>query len=80
MLVMQPLKLTALDEPVDIKAMVKGGGSFGQGSNAHHGSGGSGGSFGGGGSSSRRPSYSTCTQQNSLLSTDGVSKYYLPAN
>ena len=30
MLVMQPLKLTELDEKVDIKAMVKGGGSFGQ--------------------------------------------------
>ena len=30
MLVMQPLKLTELDEQVDIKAMVKGGGSFGQ--------------------------------------------------
>ena len=30
MLVMQPLKLTELDEQVDIKAMVKGGGSFSQ--------------------------------------------------
>ena len=30
MLVLQPLKLTELDEQVDIKAMVKGGGSFGQ--------------------------------------------------
>ena len=30
MLVMQPLKLTELDEKIDIKAMVKGGGSFGQ--------------------------------------------------
>ena len=30
MLVMQPLKLTELDEKVNIKVMVKGGGSFGQ--------------------------------------------------
>ena len=37
MLVMQPLKLTALDEKVDIKAMVKGGGSFGQAGAIRHG-------------------------------------------
>ena len=36
------------------------------------GSGGSGGSFGGGGNS-RQPSYSTCTQTNTLLNTNGVS-------
>ena len=37
MLVMQPLKLTELDEEVDIKAMVKGGGSFGQAGAIRHG-------------------------------------------
>ena len=37
MLVMQPLKLTELDEQVDIKAMVKGGGSFGQAGAIRHG-------------------------------------------
>ena len=37
MLVMQPLKLTELDEKVDIKAMVKGGGSFGQAGAIRHG-------------------------------------------
>ena len=37
MLVMQPLKLTDLDEQVDIKAMVKGGGSFGQAGAIRHG-------------------------------------------
>ena len=34
---MQPLKLTELDEQVDIKAMVKGGGSFGQAGAIRHG-------------------------------------------
>ena len=37
MLVMQPLKLTELDEIVDLKAMVKGGGSFGQAGAIRHG-------------------------------------------
>ena len=37
MLVMQPLKLTELDEQIDIKAMVKGGGSFGQAGAIRHG-------------------------------------------
>ena len=37
MLDMQPLKLTELDEKVDIKAMVKGGGSFGQAGAIRHG-------------------------------------------
>ena len=37
MLVLQPLKLTELDEKVDIKAMVKGGGSFGQAGAIRHG-------------------------------------------
>ena len=37
MLVMQPLKLTELDEQVDIKAMVKGGGSFGHAGAIRHG-------------------------------------------
>ena len=37
MLVMQPLRLTELDEQVDIKAMVKGGGSFGQAGAIRHG-------------------------------------------
>ena len=37
MLVLQPLKLTELDEQVDIKAMVKGGGSFGQAGAIRHG-------------------------------------------
>ena len=37
MLVMQPLKLTELDEKIDIKAMVKGGGSFGQAGAIRHG-------------------------------------------
>ena len=37
MLVMQPLKLTELDEKVDIRAMVKGGGSFGQAGAIRHG-------------------------------------------
>lgn len=37
MLVMQPLKLTELDEKVNIKAMVKGGGSFGQAGAIRHG-------------------------------------------
>merc|ERR1712018_869984 len=46
------------------------------------GHGGSGGSFGGGGSNSRKPSYDRCTQQNSLLKTDGSQvkvEYYLSA-
>ena len=37
MLVLQPLKLTELYEQVDIKAMVKGGGSFGQAGAIRHG-------------------------------------------
>ena len=37
MLVMQPLKLTELEEKIDIKAMVKGGGSFGQAGAIRHG-------------------------------------------
>ena len=37
MLVMQPLKLTELDKKIDIKAMVKGGGSFGQAGAIRHG-------------------------------------------
>ena len=37
MLVLQPLKLTELDEQVDIKAIVKGGGSFGQAGAIRHG-------------------------------------------
>ena len=37
MLVMQPLKLTELDEKIDIKASVKGGGSFGQAGAIRHG-------------------------------------------
>ena len=37
MLVMQPLKLTELDEKVNIKVMVKGGGSFGQAGAIRHG-------------------------------------------
>lgn len=37
MLVMQPLKLTDLDEKVNIKVMVKGGGSFGQAGAIRHG-------------------------------------------
>ena len=37
MLVMQPLRLTELDGQVDIKAMVKGGGSFGQAGAIRHG-------------------------------------------
>lgn len=37
MLVMQPLKLTELDQKVDIRAMVKGGGSFGQAGAIRHG-------------------------------------------
>ncbi|MBD63417.1 MAG: 30S ribosomal protein S9 [Gammaproteobacteria bacterium] len=37
MLVMQPLKLTELDTKVDIRAMVKGGGSFGQAGAIRHG-------------------------------------------
>ena len=37
MLVLQPLRLTELDEQVDIKAMVKGGGSFGQAGAIRHG-------------------------------------------
>ena len=37
MLVMQPLKLTELDEKVDIKAIFKGGGSFGQAGAIRHG-------------------------------------------
>jgi len=50
------------------------GGSFGgSGSrlSSYSGSGGSGGSFGGG-SSSRKPSYTTCTQTNTLLNTNGA--------
>ena len=49
------------------------GGSFGgsnSGLSSYGGSGGSGGSFGG--SSSRKPSYTTCTQTNTLLNTNGV--------
>ena len=38
MLVMHPLKLTELEEKIDIKAMVKGGGSFGQAGAIRHGS------------------------------------------
>ena len=37
MLVMQPLKLTELDKKVNIKVMVKGGGSFGQAGAIRHG-------------------------------------------
>ena len=37
MLVLQPLRLTELDEQIDIKAMVKGGGSFGQAGAIRHG-------------------------------------------
>ena len=37
MLVMQPLKLTELDQKVNIKVMVKGGGSFGQAGAIRHG-------------------------------------------
>lgn len=37
MLVLQPLRLTELVEQVDIKAMVKGGGSFGQAGAIRHG-------------------------------------------
>ena len=37
MLVMQPLKLTELEEKIDINAMVKGGGSFGQAGAIRHG-------------------------------------------
>ena len=37
MLVMQPLKLTELEEKIDIKVMVKGGGSFGQAVAIRHG-------------------------------------------
>ena len=37
MLVMQPLKLTELDEKVNVKVMVKGGGSFGQAGAIRHG-------------------------------------------
>ena len=37
MLVLQPLRLTELDEQVDSKAMVKGGGSFGQAGAIRHG-------------------------------------------
>ena len=37
MLVLQPLRLTELDEQVDIKDMVKGGGSFGQAGAIRHG-------------------------------------------
>ena len=37
MRVMQPLKLTELDEKVNIKVMVKGGGSFGQAGAIRHG-------------------------------------------
>ena len=37
MLVMQPLKLTELDEKVNIKVMVKGGSSFGQAGAIRHG-------------------------------------------
>ena len=37
MLVMQPLKLTELDEKVNLKVMVKGGGSFGQAGAIRHG-------------------------------------------
>ena len=37
MLVMQPLKLTELEEKIDIKVMVKGGGSFGQAGAIRHG-------------------------------------------
>ena len=37
MLVLQPLKLTELDEQVEIKAMVEGGGSFGQAGAIRHG-------------------------------------------
>ena len=37
MLVMQPLKLTELDEKVNIKVLVKGGGSFGQAGAIRHG-------------------------------------------
>ena len=37
MLVMQPLKLTELEEKVNIKVMVKGGGSFGQAGAIRHG-------------------------------------------
>jgi len=37
MLVMQPLKLTELDEKVNIRVMVKGGGSFGQAGAIRHG-------------------------------------------
>ena len=37
MVVMQPLRLTDLDEQVDINAMVKGGGSFGQAGAIRHG-------------------------------------------
>ena len=37
MLVMQPLKLPELDEKVNIKVMVKGGGSFGQAGAIRHG-------------------------------------------
>ena len=45
---------------------------YGGSGSSFSGSGGGGGSFGGGGSSSRRPSYTTCTQQNSLTNTNGV--------
>jgi len=48
-----------------------GGNSRGSGLTSYGGSGGSGGSFGGG-SSSRKPTYSTCTQTNSLLTTSGA--------
>ncbi len=37
MLVMQPLKLTELEEKINIKVMVKGGGSFGQAGAIRHG-------------------------------------------
>jgi small subunit ribosomal protein S9 len=37
MLVLQPLRLTELDEQVDIKALVNGGGSFGQAGAIRHG-------------------------------------------
>jgi len=37
MLVLQPLRLTGLDEQVDIKSRVKGGGSFGQAGAIRHG-------------------------------------------
>ena len=37
MLVMQPLRLTELEEKIDINAMVKGGGSFGQAGAIRHG-------------------------------------------